>query len=234
MLNNQQLLFWFNSLTSGWHWRWNCHTRCLKWWKWKLSTLTKLTTPVSLLSWHVSTSSNLQFWWCRQERSSKLFCVSVLSRSVCINWEVFIYIVRINVALKSITSWESSTLTGHRSSSINSFHPHFLHHSALVVHTISPPCKIDGCYFLSSCFRHLTRLTVSLETPTLFSVFASLVSISRSFFPSRPEDTTSDLQFENYCACHLVAVNICWTSPFPSCNTFDWETNIFCQYILVP
>lgn len=97
---------------------------------------------------------------------------------------MFIYSVKINVALRSIPSGDASTLTGLSSSSINAFHPNFsmILLFSPVVQTSFSPREIDGCDSLLSSIRHLTRPTVSLETPTLLSGFVFLVSITCSFF----------------------------------------------------
>lgn len=112
-----------------------------------------------------------------------------VAHSACINVEVFIYSVKINVGPESITSWEPVHC---RLSYINLSHPPFLHDPNLL-----PTSSFHGCYFLLSSFRHLIHLTAS---PPL-----SLTLILSSYFPSRTVDTTSDLQFENYSACHFCS-----------------------------
>lgn len=59
---------------------------------------------------------------------------------------MFIYSVKINVALQSIPSRDANMLTGLRSSSINRFHPHFsmILLFSPVVQTSFSPREIDG------------------------------------------------------------------------------------------
>lgn len=164
----------------------------------------KLATPISHLIGHHHPDLSKRS---TQHRQGPFFGLSRIIDLVCINLKVFIYSVKINVALKSITSWETSTLTGHRSCYINRFHPHFFHDSTLLPSSSGHFLSQWNWWLLFSLEQFQTPHSPDCQSRDSYSLLlgfsVSLVSISCSFFSSRAGDTTSHLQFENYCACHL-------------------------------
>lgn len=131
----------------------------------------------------------------------------------------FIYSVKINVALQSIPSRDASTLTGHRSSSINRFHPHF---SMILLLSCSSEQFLSqrNWWLWFSLERFQTPYSPGRQSRDSYSSLRFCVSGFNNmlFFSQGQRTQPQTSSWKTTALVIFVAVNMCWTSPFPGCN----------------